>query len=128
MSLSLAEIVENLRAIREDPRSEIEWDALLRTHGVPRVTYRGRRLEWPRRCVSVVGGALDQVQVEAVAEQVLGVCLRDVLRRDGRPELEVHERSIAAAERLGPAFVDRIETAVSFVIEEHELRAALNVH
>lgn len=121
-------IPETLAAAKMNPRSERDWDAVLAKHGVPRVTYRGRRLTWPRRCVAIVGGALDQVQVEAIAELVLGVCLRDVLRRFGASEREVHAQSIAAAARLGPAFVDRIEHAVSFAIEEHELRAALDLN
>lgn len=113
---------------RLDPVTEGDWVRELDRHGLTKVTYRGRRIAFPARSVTLVGGGLSHVQVPAVAEIVLGTLLRDVLARRGVVGFPQHTQSIVAAARLAPQFVARIEQSVAFVIGEDELVDALNLN
>jgi len=110
---------------RLDPVTPAQWRAHLASHGRPAVIYRGRRIAHPAKTVTLVGGALDQTQVPAVAELVLGTLLRDVLARQGVLGIDQHRRSIVTAARVAPAFVDRIERSITFSITSDELESAL---
>lgn len=120
--MTAAEIVETLRALRSDPRTETEWAAL---RGDPIVTYRGRRIPTG---VALAGGGIEHTQVPAVTELVLGTLLRDVLARQGVVGIEQHRRSITTAARIAPAYVERIERALTFAIGSNELERALVAH
>lgn len=117
-----AQIVENLRALRSDPRTESEWAAL---RGDPVVVYRGRRLTYPANACSVVGGGIEQTQVPCVTEIVLGTLLRDVLGRQHVIGIDQHCRSIVTAARIAPLYVERIERSLRFEITSNELELAL---
>ena len=111
---------------RLDPATPGEWITYLADHGRPAVIYRGRRIAFPAKTVTLVGGALDQTQVPAVSELVLGTLLRDVLSRQGVHGIDQHRRSIVTAARVAPLFVARIEQSITFSITSDELEAALD--
>jgi hypothetical protein len=117
--------VSDTASHRHDPVTEGEWIRELAKHGRASVTYRGRRIAYPRNSVTLVGGALDHTQVPAVAEIVLGTLLRDVLSRQGVYGIEQHRRSIVTAARIAPLFAERIERSITFAIGEDELVDAL---
>lgn len=108
-----------------DPQTEGQWLRELAKHGGALVTYRGRRIAYPHGACALAGGALDQVQVPCVTELVLGTMLRDVLARQGVVGWPQHVRSITAAARMAPAYVERIEQNLTFTIDEAELVDAL---
>lgn len=110
---------------RIDPATEGQWRRELSKHGGALVVYRGRRIAYPHGACSIVGGALDQMQVPCVTELVLGTLLRDLLKRQGVVGWDQHTRSILTAARMAPAYVDRIERNLSFQIDEGELIDAL---
>lgn len=111
---------------RIDPATPGEWVQYLSSHGRPAVIYRGRRIAFPRNSVTLVGGAIEQAQVPAVSELVLGTLLRDVLARQGVHGIDQHRRSITTAARIAPAFVARIDQSITFSITSDELEAALD--
>ena len=118
----------NAASHKIDPQTEGQWLRELAKHGGTLVTYRGRRIAYPAGACTLAGGALDQVQVPCVTEIVLGTLLRDVLARQGVVGWPQHVRSITAAARMAPAYVERVERALSFVIDEAELVDALTTH
>lgn len=108
-----------------DPQTEGQWRRELAKHGGALVVYRGRRIAYPHGACTLVGGALDQVQVPCVTEIVLGTLLRDLLKRQGVVGWPQHTRSILTAARMAPAYVERIERNLAFTIDEGELIDAL---